>query len=109
MFKIKKNHSPTHLADFFKLPPRKGLRSFTYYFNFRIPPNSTYAKSALPYCGPLPWNSLPPNLTSITSLLSFHEADKTLLFKQFVAERSQTVWNQRYTNDRIRLDKQNGP
>ena len=99
MFKIKNDHSLNYLADFFKLPPRKGLRSSTY-FNFsRIPSNSTHAKSALSYCGLLLWNFLPPNLSSITSLLSFRKTLKTLLFKQFVA-----VCNQRYINDLIRLN-----
>ena len=88
MFKIKNNHSPSYLADFFKFPFRKELRSSTYSHFFRIPFNSTYAKSALFYCGLLLWNSLPPNLTSTTSLFSFRKALKTLLLKQFVAERS---------------------
>ena len=78
--------------------------SSTYSHFFRITSNSTYTKSALSYCGPLLWNSLPLNLTSITSLLSFRKALKTMLFKQFVAERSGTVWNQCYINDKIRLD-----
>ena len=53
---------------------------------------STYARSALSHCGPLLWNSLLSNLTSVTSLLSFRKALETLLFKQFVVERSWTVW-----------------
>ena len=66
-FHVKKTitYLTTHLT--FLLPPRKRLRS-TY-----SPSNSTYTKSALSYCGPLLWNSLPPNLTSITSLLTFHK------------------------------------
>ena len=84
MFKIKNDHSLNYLADFFKLPPRKGLRSSTYFIFSRIPSNSTYAKSALSYCGLLLWNSLFPNLSSITSLLSFRKALKTLLFEQLV-------------------------
>ena len=55
---------------------------------FRKTSNSTYVKLALSYCGPLLWNSLPPNLTSITSLLSFRKGLKTLLFELFLAKRS---------------------
>ena len=84
---MKNNHSPNYLADLLKLPPRKGLRSSTYSHFIRIPSNGTYVKSALSYCGPLLWNSLPPNLTSIPTLHSFRKALKTLLFKHFVAER----------------------
>ena len=43
-----------------------------------------------------------PNLTSITPLIPFRKALKTL-FEQFVAERLQKV-NQRYINELIRLD-----
>ena len=86
MFKITNNHSPNHLADLFKLPPRKGLRSSTYSHFIRIPSNGTYVKFALSYCGPLLWNSLLPNFTCFTYLLYFHEALKTLLFEPFMAE-----------------------
>ena len=85
MFEIKDNHSPNYLADLFKLPPRKELRSTNSHF-FGIPSNSTYATSTLFYCELLLWNSLCPNLTSIASLLSFRKAFKNLLYKQFEAE-----------------------
>ena len=62
-------------------PPRSELRSSTlsHYTNFH---NHTYTESALSYRGSFPWNTLPPNLTS---LLSFREALKTHLFKLFLA------------------------
>ena len=48
MFKIKNNHSPTYLTDFFKLLPRKRLKSTCFHFS-KIPSNSNYAKLALFY------------------------------------------------------------
>ena len=75
MFKVKNNHLPNYLADLFKFPSRKGLRSDYSHF-FRIPSNSTHAKSALSY---LLWNSLLPNLTSVTSLLSFCKTLETVV------------------------------
>ena len=47
---------------------------------------------------------VPPNLIPITSLLLFRKTLETVLFKQLVAGRSCTVWNQHYINDLIRLE-----
>ena len=79
MFKIKNNHSPNFLADLFKLPFRKGLRSSTYSHFLGYLPIVLMLKLHFPTVGPSMELS-PPDLTSITSLLSFRKALKTLLF-----------------------------
>ena len=80
MFKTKNNISSIYSTDLFNSPPLKGLRSSTHSHFFMNPLNHTYAES---YCGP--FFTL---LSNLTSLLSFREALKTHLFKQFLAERS---------------------
>ena len=86
MFKIKNNPSPNYVADLFKLSSCKGLRSTCSYFleYFLIVPRLN-----LHFLAVSPFMKLfPPNLTAITSLLSFCKGLISLLFKQFVAERS---------------------
>ena len=87
MFEIKNNHSPNYSADLFKLSPRKGLSSSSYshflgYLSIVLTLNLHF-----PTVGPFYGTLSPLNLTSITSLFSFCKALKTLMFKQFVAER----------------------
>ena len=58
MFKIKNNHSPNYLAD---LSSCLLVRDrYLLILIFRIPSNSTYAKSALSYCGPFYGTLFPP-------------------------------------------------
>ena len=85
MFKIKNNHSPNYLADFFMLPPRKGVRS-TYSHLLGYLPIVLMLNMHIPTVGPFYGTLFPPILPFI-NLLSFRKALKTLLFKQFVAMR----------------------
>ena len=78
MFKIKNDHSPNYLADLFKFPPRKGLRSFIYSHFLGchlivLMPNLHFPTVA-PFYG-----TLSPNLTTVTSLLSFRKDFKTVV------------------------------
>ena len=82
MFEIKKYHSRNNLADLFKLPPRKGLKSSTYSPSSRIPSYFLHFPTVfLTFM-----QFFFPNLTSFTSLLSLRKALKTFLFKLLVAE-----------------------
>ena len=84
MFKIKNNHSPNYSADLFKLPLRMGLRSSNYSHFLGYLLIVLRLNLHFPTVGPF-YGTLPTILTSITFLLSFHEALRTLLFKRFVA------------------------
>ena len=98
MFKLKSNPSLNYLADLFKFPFRRGLRSSTYSHFLEYLPIVLMLNLNFPTVTPF-MRTLFSQSYLFSSLLCSRKALKMVLFKQFVAEHFWTVCNQRNTND----------